>query len=89
MAVVVRLVNGMAALVDEGDDADLISQFVWTAAKRASANTENWYAVTYIEGHIVYMHRLLLKAESGQLVDHVNGVTLDNRRDNLRIVNYD
>ena len=33
------------------------------------------------------LHRFIIKAQRGQIVDHINGDTLDNRKLNLRIVN--
>lgn len=37
-------------------------------------------------GHYKLMHRVILDAPKGQIVDHINGKCLDNRRSNLRIV---
>ena len=34
----------------------------------------------------IYLHRLLLDAQAGEEVDHIDGDGLENRRHNLRIV---
>lgn len=36
----------------------------------------------------VYLHRLLTKAPPGMVVDHINGDTLDNTSENLRVVTH-
>jgi HNH endonuclease/AP2 domain len=43
------------------------------------------YAKERIHGEWVPMHRFILDAPPGKIVDHVNGVGLDNRKENLRL----
>jgi hypothetical protein len=35
---------------------------------------------------IIYMHRLIMNAQPGDLVLHLNGDKLDNRRSNLKLI---
>lgn len=50
-----------------------------------SANRGKQYVGGSIKSHIVYLHRMLLRAPQGLQVDHKNGDGLDNRRCNLRL----
>lgn len=80
--------SGRHALIDE-DDYELLSKYRWC--------TSHGYASTsvYLGGgrknkkSVVYrMHRLVMDAQPGQIVDHINGNRLDNRKQNLRFCTH-
>lgn len=65
------------------EDFEKALAFRW----RTHVSGRNWYAISQGNGHkLVYLHRLIAGAKRGEVVDHINGDTLDNRRENLRIV---
>jgi len=71
------------AVVDDNDYARL-NVYQWFLSKAG-------YAVGFVPGgdgrfQLVYMHRLIMNAGPDQLVDHINGQPLDNRRENRRLV---
>jgi HNH endonuclease len=63
------------ALIDD-EDYDKVSGYKWYYSGRGYANTNK----------SIKMHRLIMDAPPGMVVDHINGNTLDNRKANLRIV---
>jgi hypothetical protein len=44
------------------------------------------YIVSTVNRKSLYLHRYLMNAEDGMVVDHINHDTADNRRTNLRVV---
>lgn len=79
----IPLTQGYVALVDEAD-YDTLTKYKWHVT---FTNNSTPYAKTGIFGrpNSHYMHRLITGCGRNQLVDHVNGNGLDNRRCNLRI----
>ena len=66
------------------DDADFerFRQFKWWLS--AARYVHGRYTGTWKDNY-VYLHKLILKAPAGLVIDHKNGIKLDNRRSNLRI----
>jgi hypothetical protein len=89
MAVKIRLSTGQLCLVDE-DMIPVLTKYNRYGRKEG----KNVYAAVSAKGSEgtlgkkIRMHRLILDASSGQIVDHINGNTLDNRKCNLRIVTH-
>lgn len=83
----------MAELIPPGvrvDDEDrwLLEQFRWR--KRSDGYVIRSLYIGWIDGKYrykrLYLHRVIMKAGPGEIVDHINGDPLDNRRCNLRVV---
>ena len=69
-------------------DADKVAAYRWHISRNNRAR--GVYFSTYIrktshERKKIMLHRFILNAPSGMMVDHANCNTLDNRRENLRI----
>jgi hypothetical protein len=80
----VLLTQNKVALIDDEDFA-LVAPYSWHLFKDRNGYE---YARGYKDGVKVRMHRLLARAKQGQLVDHKNGNTLDNRQENLRVCTH-
>jgi hypothetical protein len=85
----IPLTQGKSAIVDD-DVFDAIGKYKWFAHK-------NKYSAYYAQRSVTlqgkknqstdYLHWYVVgKPLNGLVVDHINGDTLDNRRENLRIV---
>ena len=82
-------IKGRVFVVDD-EDAEYVRSFRWhLLVKRSSAGREYVYArrSVMLDGRQqgVLLHREIAGAESRQVVDHINGDPLDNRRANLRV----
>jgi hypothetical protein len=71
------------AIVDP-DDVQMLSQYDWHLLERKGS----CYAAAIVEGIILYMHRLVMNAPKGSIVDHHNHESLDNRKVNLRFATH-
>jgi hypothetical protein len=70
------------AIVDP-EDYQKLSECDWQYVENT---TRSYYAAHIEGGKIVYMHRVIINAPVGSIVDHRYGNGLDNRKVNLRIV---
>jgi hypothetical protein len=84
----INLGEGRFAIVDQ-EDFYRLNNFHWGA----KGEDQLIYAMRFViepnkKGKIVSMHREMMNAPKGLLVDHRNGDTLDNRRSNLRLATH-
>ncbi len=65
-------------------DLDSIIRFKWRADRDGYVTTTIRFPASD-KKTFARLHRLILGAKDGEIVDHINGNPLDNRRENLRI----
>jgi hypothetical protein len=86
MAKEIQLTQGQVAIVDD-EMYDYLNQWKWYASKQKNGKfyAERKITVNSLRKSII-MHRLIINNTDIKLhTDHINGITLDNRKINLRI----
>lgn len=76
----ITLPSGHLALVD-ADDFARLARYDWRIQQPGH------YVRATVNSARTHLHRLIVGATAGQVVDHINHNPLDNRRTNLRICN--
>lgn len=71
-------------LVDE-DDFKKYGHLKWCLSSKGYVTRKQWNKKIKVDEEI-RMHRVILSAKKGTIVDHVNRNKLDNRKSNLRLV---
>ncbi len=73
-----------SVLIDDEDRSILedYSLTLWTSKRHYGI-----YVIAYLKGKnkAYKLHRIIMDAKPGEIVDHINGNPLDNRKENLRI----
>ena len=84
----IPLSNGGVALVDDEDYERVASGPKWQYHALRHRYRTYGYAQRKVCGRTQLLHRLILNAPRGAIVDHINGDGLNNTRANLRICSY-
>lgn len=81
---IILLTKGYLAKVDD-EDYDRINQYKWCVFGEDHHPYAERRIKTEKGSHLQLMHRLVVNAPKGMVVDHINHNGLDNRKENLRI----
>lgn len=74
----IKLTRNKYTIVDD-EDYEILSKYKWYCTNAGYAQKD-----IYKEKKKYLMHRVILNAFKGEVVDHINGNPLDNRKQNLR-----
>ena len=80
----VKEIKGRFVKIDAQDEK-LLDAHNWHWINTGTVKPK-WYLTTRINKTTVYLHRMIMDAKKGEIVDHKDGKTVDCTRNNLRIV---
>ncbi len=69
----------MSKLLLSDEDLGLLESY------KIRLDNSNGYFRIYIKSEYMYLHRFIIGAKKGEIVDHIDRNKFNNRRDNLRI----
>jgi hypothetical protein len=73
------------SFIIDPDDWEIYKEFSWVC--HYDYKKKDYYVRSQINGKTVSLHRLIMKVTNRKLqIDHINNISLDNRKENLRIV---
>ena len=75
--------DGKYAIVDD-DDFEKLNLLRWNCNSFGYATRVQRTKEDYTKKEVLIMHRIVMGARKGDLIDHINGDKLDNRKENLR-----
>lgn len=67
----------------DNDDVDKCKMFHWSINKYYGEGKGSYYYAS--NNKIGLLHRYITGVSKGMVVDHINGITLDNRKENLQV----
>lgn len=70
--------NTQIAFYFDLEDYDIIKDYTWL-------ENDQGYIISFINGKLYRMHRLILRCKDDELIDHRNCKRFDNRKGNLRL----
>lgn len=70
--------HGQQTILIDTEDYEKVKEYNWGLC--------HFYMTAYKNKKVIRLHRFLINAVDGLIVDHINRNTLDNRKSNLRMV---